>query len=242
LGSFFLLIVGSCVLGRELSCEYGTDSGYSLWPAFNYCFTRSVDLSKQYKTVEHSFSGTSEEKSDVSVVWFKKPSHINFLPKQILNDFPRLNGILINNCDTLTTITDNFFGQDFKVLQYLDFLGNEIATIEANAFQHLTKLKRVYLGLNQLRSLPHQLFKNNPEMIAIWLNGNKINSITPEFFKNLNKLQIVYFGNYDQCTKKIFSCTSGSCSVSQEELDSGLETCYKNCLDDGECAAKSTLN
>ncbi len=34
-------------------------------------------------------------------------------------------------------------------------------------------------------------------------------------------------------------CWSGSCSVNQEELDSAFPTCYKNCLQDGECAAKS---
>jgi Leucine-rich repeat (LRR) protein len=191
--------------------------------------------------VEHSFSGTAADKSSVTIVVFYKPSQIEFLPNQILTDFPRLNGIRIWYCKTFTTIRDSFFGQDFNVIQYLSFYRNKIATIEANAFQHLTNLKWIDLGGNQLSSLPHQIFRNNPELFAIWLPGNKINSITPDFFKNLNKLQCVYFGNYDQCTKKIFDCHtgSGSCSISQPELDSGLSSCYNNCLGDVECASKS---
>jgi hypothetical protein len=125
------------------------------------------------------------------------------------------------------------------VIEYLNLASNKIATIEVNAFQHLPKLKWINLSVNQLRSLPHQIFKNNPEMILIGLPGNKMNSITPDFFKNLNKLQYVYFYSNDQCTKRSFGCHIGSCSVSQSELDSGLSTCFKNCLDDVECASKS---
>jgi Leucine-rich repeat (LRR) protein len=196
-------------------------------------------LSENYKTVEHSFSGTAEEKSSVTVVKFEKPSQIKFLPTQILNDFPQLNGIWIESCNTFTIIKENFFGQNFNMIEYLGLQSNKIEAIEANAFQHLPKLKWISLSSNQLRSLPQQIFKNNPEMILIGLPGNKIKSITPDFFKNLSKLQYVLFADFDQCTKKTFGCYTESCSVTQAALDRGLTTCYKNCLDDVECAAKS---
>ncbi len=118
----------------------------------------------------------------------------------------------------------------------MNFNDNKITTVETNAFQHLPKLKWIGLHSNQIRSLPHQIFKNNPELIFIGLHGNKINSITPDFFKNLNKLQRVEFDG--QCMKESLGCTSG-CSVSQRELDSELPTCYTNCLDNEECAAKA---
>ncbi len=225
------------MFGRELTCRYGTGAN-GLWPTFSYCKISSVDLSEHYKTVAHSFSGTAEEKSSVTVVRFETPSQIEFLPTQILNDFPQLNGIMIIS-GTLTNIRENFFGQEFNVIEYLNLASNRIATIEANVFQHLPKLKWISLHSNLLHSLPHQLFKNNPDLIAIWLHRNRMNSITPDFFKNLNKLQIVFF-DPNECTSKVFGCYTGSgCSVSQSELDSGLTTCFKNCLDDGECAAKS---
>ncbi len=227
------------MFGRELTCRYGSES-YGLWPTYSYCEVSSVYLSERYKTIEHSFSGTPEQKAAATVVKFVSLPHIRFLPTQMLNDFPRLNGIRIWGCQTLRNISENFFVQEFNVIQYLSLYNNEIATIEPNAFQHLPKLKWIELSGNRLRSLPHQLFKNNPELIAIGLFDNKINSITPDFFKNLNKLQSVFFGTHNkhQCTEKNFGCLYEFCLVSQVELDSELTTCFDNCLN-SECAEKS---
>jgi hypothetical protein len=188
--------------------------------------------------MEHSFSGTSEQKSAATVVWFKEPSKIDFLPKKIFNDFPQLNGISIEDCQSLKTVNDNLFTKDFGAIQYLDLYSNKIETIEANAFQHLPKLKWISLAENQIRSLPHQIFKNNPELILIFLYNNQINSITPDFFKNLNKLQFGAFGG-NQCINMNFGCDSGSCLVIHKKLESDLSTCYNNCLNDVVCAAKS---
>jgi hypothetical protein len=227
------------VFGRELQCSYDSSSSYALWPTISHCKISSVDLSETFKAYDHSFSGTSAQKSAATVVWFDSPPNIDFLPKQILNDFPRLNGIKINGCNTFTIIRNHFFVEDFAMLQHLNIWDNKIETIEANAFQHLTKLKWIALGGNQLRSLPHQIFRNNPEIIFIFLYNNQINSITPDFFQNLSKLQRVDLDGSNQCIDMVFGCHSGSCSVSQSELDSELSTCYNNCLIDGECASKS---
>jgi hypothetical protein len=148
-----------------------------------------------------------------------------------------LNGIIIWNCETFTIVKNGFFTDDFGAIQYLSLQRNKIETVEANAFQHLTKLRWISLGYNQLNTLPHQLFKNNPELIVIFLYNNKINSITPDFFKNLDKLQLVNFLS-NQCTDKYFGCDTGSCTVSESELNSGFSSCYSNYLND-ECAAKS---
>ncbi len=233
---YFLLALAIQIFGRELTCDYGRNV-YVMRPEFNQCKLNSIDLSESFKTVEHSFSGTSAQKSEATVVNFASPSRIDFLPKKILSDFPQLNGIIIWNCKTFTIVKNGFFTENFGAIQFLVLGGNKIETVEANAFQHLPKLKWITLGQNQLRSLPHQIFKNNPELIVIWLGNNKINSITPDFFKNLDKLQLVSIDG-NQCTDKYFDCTSG-CSVSKAELDSGFSTCYSNCLNDRECASKS---
>jgi hypothetical protein len=209
-----------------------------MWPRFNQCELNSIDLSESFKTVEHSFSGTPAQKSEATVVDFDSPSRIDFLPKKILNDFPQLNGMVIENCETFTIVKNGFFTDDFGAIQYLYLERNKIETVENNAFQHLTKLKWITLGYNQLSSLPHKIFKKNSELIFVFLNSNQINSITPDFFKNLDKLQFVSFLS-NQCINKIFGCTSGSCSVSESELNSGLSSCYSNCLNDAECASKS---
>jgi hypothetical protein len=197
-----------------------------------------VDLSAKYKSDDHSFTGTPEQKSAVTSVNFESPSNIEFLPKEIISDFPKLNGMIITSCTTLTIVRNAFFTKDFGAIEYLYLCNNKIETVEANAFQHLTKLKWIAMHDNQITSLPHQIFRNNPEIIAIFLSSNKINSITPDFSKSLNKLQYVGFGG-NQCISKNFGCSSGSCSVTQAELDNGLSTCYTNCRVDIQCASKS---
>jgi hypothetical protein len=239
----FLLVLSSCVFGRELTCEYDSYSS-TLWPTFNYCEVNSVDLSGNFKTVEHSFSGTPEQKSAVSAVWFQDATQVDFLPKQILNEFSQLNGIIIAKCETLKTIKNDLFDEDFGAIQHLGLWYNKIEEIEANAFQHLPKLRWIHLGGNQLRSLPHQLFSNHPELTALFLGSNKINSMTPDFFNSyLPKLQLVYF-DFNPCYSGTFGCESGFasynyCLIEKWQLDKNLATCYSNCLNDSECAAKS---
>jgi hypothetical protein len=200
-------------------------------------------LSESYKTAEHSYSGTAEQKSAASTVWFQDATQVDFLPKQILKEFPQLNGIIIADCKTLKTVKNDLFTEDFGAIQYLGLWDNKIAAIEPNAFQHLPKLKWIHLGDNQLRSLPHQLFKNNPELVAIFLSSNKIKSVTPDFFNSyLHKLRLVDF-DFNPCHSGGFDCESefafNYCLLEKGELDKGLATCYSNCLSNGKCAAKS---
>jgi hypothetical protein len=200
-----------------------------------------VDLSESFKTVEHSFVGTTEEKSNVTGVWFDGPSKVDFLPTQMLSDFPQFNGIVISGCQTLTAIKNDLFTKDFRPIQFLCLHHNKIETVESNAFQHLSKLKWISIGGNQIKSLPLQILKNNPELIVVWFDNNQINSITPDIFEGLNKLQKAYLhGN--QCINKVLSCNSGSCSIPQSELDSGLLTCFGNCLKDLKCGSLDKLS
>jgi hypothetical protein len=239
LAALFLLVLSYCECGREIECYYFDFSGDGVvWPTFTQCESTSDDLSETFKNVEHSFSGTAEQKSSATVVNFNSPTQVDFLPKEMFNDFPQLNGITIEYCKTFKTVKNNLFTEDFGAIQYLYLGENKIETIEANAFQHLPNLKWIGLNENELSSLPHQLFKNNPEMIVILLWRNKINSITPDFFKNLNKLRDVDFSS-NQCANKKFGCESENCSVSQSELNSELSACYNNCLEDSECSSIS---
>jgi hypothetical protein len=226
--SYFLLVSSIGVFGQVLKCRYGNHT-LPLWPAHNYCELSLVDLSEKYKNSHFSFTGTPEQKSAATTVFFNRPSNVDFLPKEILNDFPQFNSLNIHYCDTLTIIKNDLFTKDFNVIQYLHLSFNKIESIEANAFQLLTNLKWIALGDNQMQSLPHQIFRNNPEIIIMWLDGNKITSITPDFFKNLNKLQFVSLLK-NQCIYGIFGCASGSCLVTQSELDNNLSTCYSNFL------------
>jgi hypothetical protein len=208
-----------------------------MWPTHTRCKVSSVDLSASFRGQEHSFSGTSAQKLAATVVFFYESPNVDFLPKEILSEFPHLNGILIFGSN-LPTVKNNLFTSDFKKLQFLSLGANKIQTIEPDAFQHLVNLKWIGLWSNQIQTLPFQLFKKNPDLFYINLYGNNINSISSDFFKNLNKLKYVDFGR-NLCINKDFGCSSSTCSVTQYELNSALSTCYSNCKNNMECSLKS---
>jgi hypothetical protein len=204
---------------------------------------------RYYKNVHHTFSGTPRQKSIIHIVNIDYSAHVDFIPKEIPDNFPQMFVLAVRFCKTLKTVRDDFFSSGFNVLKNLELTYNKIETIEANAFQHLTRLEVIYLTSNEIRSLPHQIFKNNLVLRHIELNINQIHSITPDFFKNLNKLKYVQLSR-NQCIKKRFGCASGSidysvyakCFVSHSNMNWDLKPCYNNCLTDVECASKSGKN
>jgi hypothetical protein len=235
----FLLISSGFGFGRELSCSYSTAS-LTFWPAYSYCAVSSVDLSDSFKAQGHSFTGSSAEKLAATMVHFYSSPNVDFIPKEILSEFPHLNGIGIYDCKTFTSVKNGLFTKNFDVLQYVYLYHNKIQTIEPQAFQYLFKLKWINLYNNQIESLPFQIFKHNPELIYISLQSNKINSIDSEIFKNLKKLKLVRLTSGNLCINQNFGCYSSStCSVSQSDLNSALSTCYSNCIKDIECTLKS---
>ncbi len=201
-----------------------------MWPTFKYCTVRHDDLSESFKAQSHSFSGTLGEKSTATAIAFSKSWNVDFLPKEILQEFPNLNGLIFEDYTNFTIVKNDLFTEDFIVIQYLNLHFNKIETIEDQAFQHLTKLKWIRLRNNQIQSLPFQIFKDNPELTYIDLRLNKINAITPDFFKNLMKLKFVEF-RVNPCVDKNFGCSAETCSVSYTELDRDLSTCFRQAME-----------
>jgi Leucine-rich repeat (LRR) protein len=207
-----------------------------LWPTFHQCYLSEVDFSKSYESEIHSFSGSSSQKSQATVVYFFESSKFDFIPKEIPKEFPNLNGLIFLYCN-LTVLKNEFFSEDFVVaLEYLDLGRNQIVSIEPSAFQNLKNLKHLNLQENKIQSLFFNLFQNNLKLIYLNFWKNQINSISPNLLKNLNQLKQVDF-QYNQCVDQSFACSS--CPISQSDLDSGLSLCFQNCLKDPDCATKS---
>jgi hypothetical protein len=224
------------ITGRQFECTYGTGSWY-MWPRFHQCELCGVDLSRSYESQVHSFTGSSSQKSKATVVQFSDSSKIDFIPKQILEEFPNLNGLILRDSN-LPVVKNELFPVEFIVLEYLVLWWSQIVFIEPFAFQNLKNLKWLSLYKNKIQSLPFNLFQNNPKLIFLEFDRNQINSISPNLLKNLNQLKQVDF-QWNQCVDKNFDCDT--CLISQSDLDSGLSTCFQNCLKDPECATKSEL-
>jgi Leucine-rich repeat (LRR) protein len=231
------LVSVGVITGRQLGCDYGTD-WWDMWPTYHYCKLSNVDLSKSFESQIHSFSGSSSQKSEATVVRLDNSPQIDFIPKQILEEFPNLNGLIITSSN-FPVLKNDLFSEDFVVLEYLYLSYNKIASIESLAFQNLKNLKWLALNYNNIRSLPFNLFQKNPKLIYLDFRGNQIISISPNLLKNLNQLKKLDLED-SECVSRGFGCDTCS-PISQSDLDSYLSECFQNCLKDPDCATKSKL-
>jgi hypothetical protein len=216
--------------GRQLQCEYDSHS-YPLRPSYKRCSTSQVDYSARFESEKHSFSDSSAQKSDVKAFEIWDSTQVDFIPLDILTEFPNLNGLGLCECN-LPTLKSKLFKKELQKIEFL-YLGlNKIEVIEAEAFQYLVKLKWIRLTDNKLQSLPYRLFVNNPGLNYINFSSNKINSIHPSVFDGLQKLKWLNF-NYNLCINDEIGCET--CQITQSELNKNLQECFENCQNDPIC-------
>jgi hypothetical protein len=111
-----------------------------------------------------AFTGSNFDKNNATAVWFALSPSIDFIPLEIFNEFPNLNGILISRSN-LPILKEELFTDQFKIIQFLDLQYNKITQIESDVFTFLPNLKWIYLGQNKIVNL------NN--LFEVWLNQNE---------------------------------------------------------------------
>jgi hypothetical protein len=167
----------------------------------------------------------------IDAFWISRSTQLEFIPLDILTEFPNLSGLLIKYC-YLPTVKSGLFKPELRKVVYLYLGQNRIEAIEPEAFQHLTELKWISLNGNILQTLSYKLFRNNPHLFYIDLRGNKINSIHPNFFDGLNKMKLIDLERNACITTKI-GCET--CLVTRTELRGKLRGCFGNCANDTNC-------
>jgi Leucine-rich repeat (LRR) protein len=237
LTSFVCLMTGDA-FGRHLECSTQTYY-FTLWPSFKYCATYQVDYSASFEKEKHSFSIKysqyygSAQKSEIKTFYIRYSAQVDFIPLDILSEFPNLNGLMLEGCD-LPIVKSGLFKEELQKIEYLDLAVNKIESIEPEAFEFLIKLKWIRLSSNNLQSLPYRLFENNPDLFYINFNyDNKINSIHPSAFDGLQKLKLIDFTNNKGCINVEIGCET--CLISQSEIRGNLQGCFDNCSNGTTC-------
>jgi hypothetical protein len=211
--------------GRELRCYYGKGAEV-LWPFHEYCYTSDEDYSAKFEAEKHTFTGTPSQKSEVKAFRMYYSPKVDFIPLDILTEFPNLNGMTIDECK-LPTVKVGLFKQELQNIEFLMLIRSNVEVIEPKAFQYLIKLQWIRLWQNKLQTIPDQLFQNNPDLIYLDLEENKISSIVPNFFDGLNKFKRIDFEkNY--CVDEDIECRRGNCPITQSELKEKLQGCFGN--------------
>jgi hypothetical protein len=235
LTSFVCLITGAAS-GRQLECTTQTYS-FTLWPSYKSCYTSSVDYSANFEKEKHSFSITasitdsSAQKSEIKTFFIAASAQVDYIPLDILSEFPNLNGLMLQACN-LPIVKSGLFKEEFQKLELLVLHYNKIESIEPEAFQHLIKLKWIDLSDNNLQFLSYRLFKNNPDLIYINFYNGKINAIHPNFFDGLNKLKLIKFIE-NLCINVKIGCET--CLITQSDLKGNLQGCFDNCSNGTTC-------
>jgi hypothetical protein len=170
--------------------------------------------------------------SEINTFYIFASSQVDFIPLDILSEFPNLNGLMLER-GNLPTLKSGLFKEELKKLEYLNLWGNGIESIEPEAFEFLIKLKWIQLSGNKLQSLPYRLFRNNLDLFYIELSGNKINSIHPNFFDGLQKLKLIDFTENEGCINVKIGCET--CLITQSEIRGKLQGCFDNCSNGTTC-------
>jgi hypothetical protein len=222
---------------RELKCEYGSYNYWVYWTSYKECSLSRVDLSQDFKSEAHSFTGSLSQKSEVTLVEIRESYYVEFIPTELTQQFPNLNALVFWESD-LPVVMNDLLGPSLKNIQFLNFFKSNVESVESEAFSSLVNLKYILFYENPLKALNFPLFRNNLKLEIIRFYDNKIKMFNPSLFDGLTNLKIVHFSPNDGCVTKEFGCPT--CEISFPDLKAGLATCFSNCEEDLECNKKTS--
>jgi hypothetical protein len=166
-----------------LDCEVGINND-DYWPEHLYCRVFKVDLTASVIDREYVFNVSNGNISSISAVVFERCNQVEFIPKEVLQQFVSLNGLKIW-FSFMPVLRDDFFTADFVQIEYLQLQGNRMKIIESKAFKFLTKLKWIDLGLNEIQQITDNIFANNKQLEFISFFANLIETVHEKLFDDL---------------------------------------------------------
>jgi Leucine-rich repeat (LRR) protein len=194
---------------KKLNCKIVTGAS-DFWPEHKYCKVTKVDLSKKSKL---TFNVTQNEKiEEISVVQFWFGRYVYHIPREILQQFPKLNGVRINRYK-IETLRGDLFPGEFKRLEYLDLSENRIEEIGSFVFQSLTELKWLNLNQNRIYHMEELLLIKNVKLTYIFCHGNRIESLRSHIVSYSSPLEYVDFRENSENVNKEYTCRNTKCPI-----------------------------
>ncbi len=186
-----------------LDCEVGIIND-DYWPEHHYCGVFKVDLTASAVDRKYIFNVSNENISSISVVSFVRCGQVEFIPKEVLQQFVSLNGLKIW-FSFMSVLRDDFFTADFVKIEYLQLKGNRIEVIEYGTFEFLTKLKWIDLNFNEIQQITDNIFTNNKQLEFISFFANFIETVNEKLFDDLKHLKLVGLEE-NECVDDDFGC------------------------------------
>jgi Leucine-rich repeat (LRR) protein len=209
-----------------LDCDVGT-AKYQHLSEFSYCGVSKVDLTADAVDRKYIFNVTNNDINSIRAVSFLRCNQVEFIPKEVLQQFPSLNGLEFW-WSTIPVLRSSFFTEEFVNIEHLYFQGNRITAIESEVFKFLTKLKWVDLGRNEIQQVNENIFNDNKQLEFVSFHGNSIESMNEKLFNDLTQLKFVDL-RANECTDELFGCLEDErCFTSTSLLKTKLQLCSSN--------------
>jgi hypothetical protein len=153
----------SGALDTVLECEFNESVSSKFWPESKHCKLFRNVFFNHSSVANITFTGTPDQKKETNVVHFHQTPILNYIPVEILEEFPKLNGLIISESN-LPTLGDDLFTKQCKNIEYLDLNSSNIYTISGKAFYHLLNQKWISLDFNHIDNLSDKFFEDNTKL------------------------------------------------------------------------------
>jgi hypothetical protein len=187
-------------------------------------------LSSTARNDKFSFDGSPDQKNATKTLWFIfQKTAIDFLPTDILSEFPNLDG-LIFSWGNWPILLPSFFTSHFKRIQHLYLDPCNIEILDENAFAELTELKWISIWKNPITYLKRDTFQHNLKLEYLSVTATRIQMINSRFFDNLSSLKEIQFSDN--------FCVNASLvkPFTRNDITRTFQSCFENCRSDEYCS------
>ncbi len=139
------------------------------------------------ESISFEFDGDDDERLKV-IKLFLYGATLEVLPKQLFEVFPKLQILAVLKSDVGGKLKENLL-KDMGQLKKISFDNDKITEVHPNAFKELKNIEIIELFLNDLKTLPEDVFKYNLELKTLELDENGLETIDPNTFKYNKKLR-----------------------------------------------------
>jgi Leucine-rich repeat (LRR) protein len=238
----FLALKSVQILSIKLECKFEPTNNFETGDVYT-CSAENLEITEKNEKISSIDGKHGDGKSNADVECFEiRKQKVKFLPTGVKELFPRLKQIFVRksqleeierksfeNMSTLEAVwvafnnissihEDTFY--DLTQLKILIIGENKLKTLAANLLTHQKKLENFNVQKNEIEKIPKGFFRNNLELMTIWITKNNLTDIdTADMFK-MKKLDEVGL-NGNKCINRDFM------KIRTENLKEIKEKCSK---------------
>ena len=199
----------------------------------------AVEVHLNNNMISHLRSGNLSHLSSCTVLNFQN----NLIRTIEDNAFLGLGNLAMLNLreNKLTTLKKNMFNGLSSMVEHIDFVGNDVDTIESGCFSDLNKMKYLSFGRNDLTEVSGTMwqglqslkrldlfgnsivelkagdFSHLPNLEVLLLHGNRIRTISPDIFNPTEYLSLDGHPHNLQLSLGSMQCDTRLCWLKQAE-------------------------